>query len=213
MNCLNKIRKPEYIADSKKIQYSLFIFLFGIVLGIISKALDETASNQLPSFIESLDLCNFFSRIGIWMFIGICISFYSKTSFRGAINNLLFFIGMVGSYYFYTIKIAGFFPKSYMLFWIVMTLISPFFGMVCWYAKGTHKISILISAVIFLFMTRQTFHLGFWYFDIQDQLEFVLWIATIFILFETPKQIVMVVSLGTLLFIVTSPFHLFLGIL
>lgn len=210
---LNKIRKPEYISGTKKIIYPLIILALGVVLGIISKVLDETASNLLPSFIEQLDLRNFFSRMGIWMLLGVCISIYSKTPIRGGINTLLFFIGMVSSYYIYTITVAGFFPKSYMMIWIVMTLLSPFFGVICWYAKGTHIISVCISSVIFMMMTRQAFHFGFWYFDISYYLELILWVATIFILYKNPKQIAKVIGLGALLFLLTSQLNLFGGML
>ncbi len=210
---LNEIRKPKHLSNANKIVFSLIILLVGIVLGIISKALDETASNLLPEFIESLDLRNFFSRMGIWMFIGICISLYSKTPIRAAINSFLFFIGMVGSYYIYTITIAGFFPKSYMMIWIAMTLLSPFLGMVCWYAKGSYIVSIFISSIIFMMMSRQAFHFGFWYFDISYFLELILWVATILILFVNPKQIAKVVGLGALLFFLTSQLNLFWGML
>ncbi len=213
LESLNKIRKPVYVFGFKKIIYPLIILACGIVLGVVSKALDETASNLLPSFIEQLDLRNFFSRIGIWMFTGVCISLYSKTPLRSAINILLFFVGMVGSYYIYTIYVAGFFPKSYMMIWIAMTLLSPFVGMVCWYAKGSSIVSIFISSIIFMMMTRQAFHFGFWYFDISCVLELILWVATIIILFENPKQIAKVIGLGALLFFLTSQLNLFWGML
>lgn len=210
---LNKIRKPKYISISKKIIDSLLIFALGIMLGIISKALDETASNLLPLFIEQLDLGNFFSRIGIWMFIGICVSIYSKTPLRGGINTLLFFTGMVSSYYIYTIAVAGFFPKSYMVVWIVFTALSPFLGAVCWYAKGTHVVSIFLSSLIFAMMMRQAINFGFWYFDISYYLELFLWIATAFVLYQKPKQIAAVIALGVVLFFMTSQLYLFGGML
>lgn len=210
---LNKIRKPELLSVTKKIIYFLLIFAFGIVLGIISKALDETPSNLLPIFFETMDLRNFFSRMGVWMFIGICISIYSKTPFRAALNNLLFFIGMVGSYYIYTITIAGFFPKSYMMIWATMTILSPFLGVVCWYAKGTHVVSVGISSVVFLMMTRQAFNFGFWYFDISYIMELLLWAGTIIVLYKKPKQILCVVGIGTILFLLTSQLNLFWGMM
>lgn len=204
---LNKIRKPEYISRSSYIKYALILFGLGILLGIFSKALDETAQNLLPFFLGQLDLRNFFSRMGVWMFAGICIALYAKTPHSAAVSVGLFFIGMVGSYYVYTIKVVGFFPKSYMMIWIGWTLLSPLLGMICWYAKGTHMVSVCISAGIFMMMTRQAFHFGFWYFDIRYFLELILWVATIFVLYQNPKQIVKVVGFGLLLFFLTSPWH------
>ncbi len=89
---LNKIRRPERISLSQKFLYSFTIFVVGIILGVISKALDETASNLLPYFLEVLDLRNFFSRMGVWIFLSLLISVYSKSPVRAAINVFCFFL-------------------------------------------------------------------------------------------------------------------------
>ncbi|MFJ7826619.1 hypothetical protein [Psychrobacillus sp. NPDC096623] len=108
------------------------------------------------------------------MFLAVVISVYSKSPVLSAVNVFLFFVGMVGSYYLYTVLVAGFFPKSYMMIWIIMTCISPFLAFVSWYAKGTGIIAISISSIIFVFISRQAFTFGFWYFDIRNILEFLL---------------------------------------
>ncbi|MFD4820528.1 hypothetical protein [Peribacillus butanolivorans] len=210
---LNEIRRPINISLSRKFLYSTLIFIAGVILGVLSKVLDETASNSLPHFLEVLDLRNFFSRMGVWIFIAVLISVYSKSPVRSAINVFLFFVGMVGSYYLYTVMIAGFFPKSYMMIWIVMTVISPFIAFVCWYVKGKGIIAIFISSIIFMFISRQAFAFGFWYFYIINILELLLWIATIFVLYQSPKQIIKVITIGLLLRFVTSQSNLFWGML
>ncbi len=186
---LERIRKPTFISTRKKILYSTLICLSGLLLGVTSKILDETASNLLPHFLEILDLRNFFSRIGFWLFCGVCLSIYSKTPFRAACNVFLFFVGMVSSYYTYTVFVAGFYPQSYMMTWIAMTVIAPFLGVPVWYAKGTHWVSVGISAFILAVMLRQCFSFGFWYFDMRSGLECLLLIGTLVILYKTPKQI------------------------
>lgn len=112
---LNSIRQPAVVTTTQKVAYSVIILLVGIALGFVSKALDETSSNLLPAFLEMLDLRNFFSRMGGWLFCGLCISIFSSSPLRAALNSFLFFMGMVGSYYVYTIVFAGFYPKSYMM--------------------------------------------------------------------------------------------------
>ena len=210
---LNKIRRPESISSSRKFLYSFTIFAAGIILGVISKALDETVSNLLPYFLEVLDLRNFFSRMGVWIFLSLLISVYSKSPVRAAINVFSFLLGMVGSYYLYTITIAGFFPKSYMMIWVGMTFLSPFMAIICWYAKGKGPVATCISSVIFMFMTRQAFIFGFWYFDIRYILEFLLWVATIFVLYQSPKQALTMIIIGIFLFFLTSQLNLFWGML
>lgn len=213
IDLLNRIRKPATIPRSQKIIGSFAILLAGIILGTLSKKLDTTASNLLPSFLESLDLRNFFSRMGIWIFFAVLISIYSKTPLRAAANVFLFFTGMVSSYYLYTVFVAGFFPRSYMMIWVAMTFLSPFMAFTCWYAKGEGIISIIIAASIFMFMTRQTFVCGLWYLDIKYILELFLWAGTLFILYKTPKQITKVVIIGLLMFFLTSPLNLLWGML
>lgn len=210
---LNEIRRPEKISLSRKILYSTLIFAAGVILGVISKVLDSTASNLLPHFLEVLDLRNFLSRMGIWLFFGVLISVYSKSPFRSAVNVFLFFAGMVGSYYLYTIMIAGFFPKSYMMIWVIMTAISPLLALICWYAKGKGFLAIFISSIILMFISRQAFAFGFWYFDIRNTLELLIWIAVIFVLYQSPKQTIWMIAIGSFLYFLTAQINLFWGIL
>lgn len=207
-----KIRKPTEASLFKKCIATISIFFIGIFFGVISKILDETPSNALPFLLEILDLRNFFSRIGVWIFISIIISFYSISPVRAGINVFSFLGGMVGSYYFYTIYIAGFFPKSYMIIWIVITIFSPLLAFICWYAKGKGFFAMLIASIILMFLARQSFAFGFWYFDISYWLEFILLLVMIIILYKTPKQIILVVTLGLVLFLLTAQINLW-GIL
>lgn len=87
---LNKIRKPEKLSLSKKVISSALIFVVGVISGVISKMLDTTAINALPRLLQVLDLGNFLSRIGVWIFFGVVISVYSKSPIRAGIN--VFFV-------------------------------------------------------------------------------------------------------------------------
>lgn len=209
---LSNVRKPGTLPTTKKIFDSVLLLFMGILLGIAAKILDETASNVLPPIFQVLDLGNFFSRMGVWLFIGICISVYSYTPLRASLNTFLFLAGMVGSYYIYTIFIAGFFPKSYMILWIAMTIFSPLPAFLCWYAKGTHILSLCISAILLLFMARQAFSFGVWYFNVRYILEMLLFVGTIGVLYKTPKQISIVVVSGIILFLMVSPINLIFGL-
>ncbi len=79
-----------------------------------------------------------------------------------------------------------------------MTCISPLLAFTCWYAKGKGIIAIFLSSIILMFISRQVFVFGLWYFDIVDKLELLLWIATIFVLYRLQKQIIKVVVMGML---------------
>ncbi len=83
---LHNIRRPVDTALSKKVVSTTLLFLAGVILGVFSKMLDETASNALPFFLQVLDLGNFFSRMGVWLFLAMLISVYSKSPIRAAIH-------------------------------------------------------------------------------------------------------------------------------
>ena len=87
---LNKVRKPEKLSLSKNVLHSALILVAGIILGVVSKMLDTTAINALPRLLQVLDLGNFLSRIGVWIFFGVVISVYSKSPIRAGIN--VFFV-------------------------------------------------------------------------------------------------------------------------
>ena len=167
---LNKIRSIENeIPITRKIINTILILCFGIVLGTFAKFLDTTASNTLPFIFEYLDISNFLGRFAIWLLIALYIAIYSHSSIRASLNVLVFFIGMVSSYYLYSYFVAGFFPKNYAMIWLGFTAISPLLAFVCWYAKGKSKISFII-AILFNF----TFIYGWIYFDVYSILEVIV---------------------------------------
>ena len=116
---LNKIRCMEKkISIKKQIIHTIGVLVLGIALGIISKYMDCTASNELPFIVEYLDVRNFLGRFAIWIFLAVCISVFSISPARASVNVFVFFTGMVTSYYLYSKFIAGFFPKSYAMIWV-----------------------------------------------------------------------------------------------
>lgn len=116
---LNDIRYTENrVPLNKQIINSVLILFLGIALGVFSKFLDCTPSNKLPYIFSYLDVSNFLGRFAIWVTIALCVSIYSNSSLRAAINVFVFFAGMVTSYYLYSKYVAGFFPRSYAMIWI-----------------------------------------------------------------------------------------------
>lgn len=210
---LENIRKPVHISLKRQFLNTFFVLLFGIGMGVLSKFLDCIPSNELPYFIEHIDLGNFFGRMSVWYFLAVVISVYSKTSLRAAINVFLFFAGMLAGYYAYTRIFAGFYPdRSYFMLWAGLTLISPVLAFICWYAKGTGKAAVVISSVIIAVLFLQAFYFGTTYFDVSSPLEVIVWIAGIVILCQSPKRLaaVMVLSLVIAAVLRTiSPFGLF----
>ena len=172
---LNKIRSIENeIPITRKIINTILILCFGIVLGTFAKFLDTTASNTLPFIFEYLDISNFLGRFAIWLLIALYIAISSHSSIRASLNVLVFFIGMVSSYYLYSYFVAGFFPKNYAMIWLGFTAISPLLAFVCWYAKGKSKISFILSVIIIAILFNFTFIYGWIYFDVYSILEVIV---------------------------------------
>ncbi len=182
---------------SKKILHSIVVLFFGIVLGTVSKFLDTTPSNELPFIIERLDVRNFLGRFAIWILIAVCISIYSNSSIRAAVNVFTFFLGMVTSYYLYSKFIAGFFPRSYAMIRFGLTAISPLLAFVCWYAKGKSKSSLAISSLIIAVLFNMTFSYGWIYFGIYSSLELIVFICGLIILRRsTIKETIVTTAIG-----------------
>lgn len=200
MNFFNRIRcANKQMPMSKKILHSIAVLFFGIVLGTVSKFLDTTPSNELPFIIERLDVRNFLGRFAIWILIAVCISIYSNSSIRAAVNVFTFFLGMVTSYYLYSKFIAGFFPRSYAMIWFGLTAISPLLAFVCWYAKGKSKSSLAISSLIIAVLFNMTFSYGWIYFGIYSSLELIVFICGLIILRRsTIKETIVTTAIGVI---------------
>lgn len=172
LDFLNNIRRAEKkISLTRQAINTAAAALLGIALGTLSKFLDTVPVNNLPALLQYLDVTNFLGRFAIWVFIAVCISIYSSSSVRAAINVFLFFAGMVLSYYLYSSFIAGFFPKSYAMIWIGFTVVSPLLAFICWYAKGQGRISLILSAGIIAVLFNMSFVYGIGYFKSLSLLE------------------------------------------
>ena len=185
---LNNIREPkEKLSAKRKILISAAIALAGLLLGIFQKYIDGGV--EMPQIFQSLDIVNYFGRLGVWILLGTVISVYAGTPLRAFVNTFLFFISMVSGYYLYCNFVSGFLPVSYMMIWLVLSVISPLFAYICWYAKGKGTVSIVISALILGVSFSQAFLItqGFY---VTHILEVLTWICVLIVLRRKPKEFV-----------------------
>ena len=186
---LNKIRMPEKSNSILNDFFStFFVIIFGLFMGVFSKFLDCTASNYLPYIFQAFDITNFLGRFSIWIFFAVVISFYSRSPLKSALNVFLFFAAMLLGYFAYTNYIAGFFPKSYILIWVMFTAASPFLAFICWYGKGEGNIAIIIDGFISGMFLNLTFNWGVFYIDMPYFPEFIIYILSNILLFKDIKS-------------------------
>lgn len=198
---LDSIRCVEKkISLNRQIINTAAITLFGVVSGAFSKFLDTTPANGLPFLFDYLDVRNFLGRFAIWTFIAVCISIYSLSAVRAAVNVFLFFAGMVLSYYLYSALIAGFFPRSYAMIWAGFTAVSPLLAFICWYAKGQSRISLILSAGILAVLFNMSFAYGMGYFNSRSLLEALTFICGCIVLKrQTGKESAMMLAVGVVM--------------
>ncbi len=174
-------------------------------MGIFSKYLDYRQAN-LPALLHlidsAVDLHNFLGKLAPWIVIAVCIAVYSTTPIRAGINVFVFFAGMVSSYYWYSNFIAGFFPQSYALIWIVFTAAAPFLALLCWYAKGTGRIAFLLSSGVTGVLLNCAFNYGIFYIDISSGLELLMLAIGVFVLHKSFKETTEMIGTGAVFAII-----------
>ena len=196
-----QIRKPsKNVSLNRQIVITLGIILLGFFLGVLQKWIDGTGGSYLPLILQQLDIGNYFGRLAIWILLGTIISVYSKSPLRAAINTFIFFISMLAGYYLYCNYILGFFPRTYMMIWIVIAFASFFMAYICWYAKGEGFIAIFISSIIIGVLLAQAFNLnitqGFYMYHL---LEVLTWIISVILLHRKPKEYTIEISLSVVI--------------
>ena len=186
LKILNKTRKVSgKMSVPKQIMTTFFALLFGGGMGIVAKFLDL---NRLPSFLDWLDLSNFWQTARDFYSV-VCLAVFSKSPLKAGINVFAFFVGMLIGYYVWTSVFAGFYPDiPYLMRWLILAVVSPFLAFLIWYARGRGALAIGISSVLIAIFCCFAFNLNFADFRILYFPEFILWLASIGILFKDVKQ-------------------------
>ena len=145
---LYKIRKESStsVTIQQKILQVALSFSFGILLGFIIKYSDTIPSNEfMGSFWSTISEIS--SRLGIWVLLATIITVYSDNPRIGAIKVFVFFTGMMLIYYFYSMKLFGFFPTYYFIRWGLIALASSIGAYILWFSRGKGWIAALCSAI------------------------------------------------------------------
>ena len=205
---LNQIRMPKPASARSGLICAALCFAAGIVLGIFSKWLDSLALDSTifwHNWILALDLGNFFSELAIWLLLALIIAVFSPSALRAALGVFVFFAGMCIAYHIYSILFGGFNPSSYMMIWYAITLFSPVLAVLCWYAKGSGPISILLDIGILAVFFLACFAIGLFYIDLKGILYLLVFFGALAVLYKDLRQILISLPLGILLAFLVNP--------
>lgn len=111
------------------------MFVIGLALGVFSRFLD----------IHTQNLGNIFSRMAIWILIGVLISIYSDTKKKAMLNIFPFCMGMLITYYCVAHVTNGVYSEIYIIGWTVLAVASPLLAYFTWLAKSKGIFSKIIS--------------------------------------------------------------------
>lgn len=118
----------------KRILLCVFVFAAGCGAGVLCKYLDTIAADGTPVHELLQIIGQLFSQLPFWVFAGCTIAYYSRTSKAAALHVLLFFSGLLLSYYIYTGILFGFLPAEQVLRWTIVAGCSALAGYAVWYA-------------------------------------------------------------------------------
>ena len=138
------------MSRSSNIRSLILPFIIGIVLGIIAKFTDgREFLYHFPLFADVM------GRFGIWVCAAALIAIRSKKPLLAAIRSFAFFIGMLLAYYGYTVLFLNFFPKSQMILWGIIAMVTPFCGFLIWHIqKESHYANFISSLPFTIFFTE-----------------------------------------------------------
>lgn len=123
------------MSKTKSIIDPIFLFIFGAVLGVVSKLLDIHTSN----------LGNIFSQMSIWILLGTLIAIFSKTKGKAALNVFVFCIGMLITYYITAELTNSVYGMTFIYGWAAFSVCSPVFAILTWTTKEKGVLGKIIS--------------------------------------------------------------------
>ena len=126
------------MSKTKSIIDPILLFIFGAVLGVVSKLLDIHTSN----------LGNIFSQMSIWILLGTLIAIFSKTKGKAALNVFVFCIGMLITYYITAELTNSVYGMTFIYGWAAFSVCSPVFAILTWMTKEKAVLGKIISFVI-----------------------------------------------------------------
>ncbi|MCB6611121.1 hypothetical protein V3C10_18775 [[Clostridium] symbiosum] len=114
----------------------------GIILGLAAKLVDVPEVTWKLPVLDDIG-----GRFGIWIFAATLLAVRSDTPAYAAVRVFGFFASMLLTYYLYTVLFLGFYPKSQMILWGSISLISPFCAFIIWFSNERNRAAAILGAL------------------------------------------------------------------
>lgn len=143
----------------RKGQSLIFAILLGVILGLTAKLVDVPEITGIVPIFDQL-----FGRFGVWIFTATLLAVASCSPGRAAVRVFLFFIAMLTTYYVYTVLFLGFYPRSQIILWGLISLLSPVCATIIWHAGGEGWTADILAALPITALAAE------WYMTGQEEL-------------------------------------------
>ena len=152
------------------------MFIIGLLTGFLVKEIDIHFYTQH----FGMSLSDIFSKVGIWVLIGVAVSLYSKSAKWAMLNVFTFCIGMLITYYLTAVLTDSVFGWAYIKGWTVFACFSPLMAYLVTLTKRKGALSLLIKIGIFAGYIGINILLG-GFIQLYDVLFFLILLYLLFI--------------------------------
>ncbi len=171
---LNKIREPDLETPlAASILSSVLVAVFGIVIGVISQTIGYFTENSTvwwQDIVKDLEFNLVFHKFPIWFMLGLTVAVCSQRPLKAAINELVFFIGVIVGFNIVPIIFKDAPKPENLMTWVLIAAVSVPLAMIFWYSKSGSWPSILFDALIIGVLAAYCFDCGLVYFHFTDMI-------------------------------------------
>ncbi len=210
---LDRIRERDLdVSIASSIISTLLVLIFGVIVGAVAQTFEYFAASSSvwwQDIVKDLQLNVIFEKPPIWFMLGLLVAVSSSRPIKAAINELVFFIGVIAGFFAVPIVFSGASRPDNLGTWVLIAVISVPLAMIFWYAKSNSWPSIAFDALIIGVLGAFCFDCGFLYFHfndiIMDLVNAVIIALTVVALASGVVQVVVSLIAGILIALALGP--------
>ena len=169
---LDKIRERDKDVNiASHILSSILIAFMGVIVGAVALTVIHFAENSTVWWMDvfkDVGIDQIFKHFPFWFMMGLGVAVNSSRPIKAAINDFVFFVGVIVGYTIVPIVLKGAAKPDNMGTWIIIAIVSAPLAMIFWYSKSKSWPSIAFDAVILGILGAVLFDCGFVYFHFND---------------------------------------------